>query len=397
MSEKKRVKLGLIGLGNMGRGHAEYLKDMDNVDLVGVCDIVHERADEFANKYHSTAYYSHKELYEKSGLEAVLIAVPHYDHMPIALDAFEKGIHVLCEKPMNVHVNESKKTIAAYENAREQYPDLQFGLMFMERTKPHYLKIKDLVENGDLGQLIRVTWIHTAWFRSQAYYNSGGWRATWAGEGGGVLTNQCPHTVDMYQWLFGVPSMVSGHAHIGKYHDIEVEDEVTAYFEHDNGMIGHMILTTAETPGTNRLEVVGEHGKLIYENGKLTFYRNRMSMLEFSKTTQLTFGNVESWYTEIPVTGDASGPHKKVTENFIDVVIQKGGKLIAHGTEGINQVSIANAIMLSSFDKKEVNIPLSDVDGDTFENKLKELIKDSRFVKTVNDQVVTNMNSSFSK
>src|SRR5262249_47188654 len=159
--------------------------------------------------------------------------------------------------------------IDAYENAKQQYPDLQFGIMFQERTYAHYRKMKEIIDSGELGQLTRATWINTKLFRSQAYYNSGGWRATWAGEGGGILTNQCPHTLDMYQWLLGVPLRITGHAHIGKYHDIEVEDEVTAYFEHENGMIGHLIVTTAELPGTNRFEIVGENGKLVLEDGKI--------------------------------------------------------------------------------------------------------------------------------
>jgi predicted dehydrogenase len=394
MSTQRKVKLGLIGLGNMGSGHAAYLKDMDNVEMVGVCDIVKEKADKFAKMCNTTAYYNYEELFAKSGLEAVIIAVPHYDHTPISIAAFNQGIHVLCEKPLAVHVNDAKKSIAAYEKAKEKNPNIVFAIMFMERTYSYYKKIKDIIDSGELGKLTRVTWINTAWFRSQTYYNSGGWRATWAGEGGGILTNQCPHNLDMYQWLFGVPSKISGHAHIGKYHDIEVEDEVSAYFEHDNGMIGHFIVTTAETPGTNRLEIIGENGKMVYENNKLVFYRNRMSMFKFLKETKESFGNVESWYTEIPIDGDNSNPHKKVTENFIDVILNGGGELIGHGTEGIKAVTIANAIMLSSFKEKMIDIPF---DADEYENKLKELIKTSRYVKKVDTAAQTDMSKSFSK
>ncbi len=388
----KKLKVGLIGLGNMGSGHARDLSDMPNVDLVGVCDLIREKADSFASSCGTTAYYDYKDLFAKSGLEAVVIAVPHFDHTPITIDALGRGIHVMCEKPVAVHVNDARKMDAAYAEAKKKFPNLIYGLMFMERTYPNYIKIKDILDSGELGQLVRATWINTAWFRSQAYYNSGGWRATWAGEGGGILTNQCPHNLDMYQWLFGLPEKVNGFAHIGKYHDIEVEDEVTGYFEHANGMVGHFIVSTAETPGTNRLEIVGEHGRLIYENGKITMNRNRMSMFKFLRETPESFGNVESWYTEIPSQPNIPSPHRRVTERWVDTILGNG-TLIAEGHEGIHSVMLANAIMLSSHKTQAVTLPL---DGNEYEAVLKERAAGSRFVKTVT-HVDVDMNKSFSK
>ncbi|NOU94017.1 gfo/Idh/MocA family oxidoreductase [Paenibacillus sp. LMG 31456] len=378
MSTLGKVKLGVVGLGGMGNSHLRYLTQMDNVELVGVCDVVKENADKTAALYNTIAYYSHTELFKKSGIEAVLIAVPHYDHTPISIDAFNKGIHVLCEKPIAVHVNDAKKTIDAYERAREEDPTIIFGIMFQERTLPFHKKIKDILDGGELGKLIRATWINTKWFRSQLYFDSGDWRATWAGEGGGILTNQCPHNLDLYQWLFGVPARINGFAHIGKYHDIEVEDEVTAYFEHDNGMVGHFIVTTAETPGSNRMEIVGEYGKLIYEDNKIVFYRTRESMLRFIKESQSRMGNVENWYTEIPVNVNVPSGHRVVTEKFIAAIQNGGGELIAHGPEGINGLTIANAIMLSSFNDQTIKLPM---DADEYERKLDELIRCSRYEK----------------
>lgn len=378
MSDRK-LKVGLIGLGNMGSSHARDLACMENVDLVGVCDLVKDLADKFADSCKTKAYYNYRDLFAESGLEAVVIAVPHFDHTPISIEALGLGIHVMCEKPVSVHVNDAKKMDAAYAEAKKKYPDLVYGLMFMERTHPNYMKIKDILESGEMGRLVRATWINTAWFRSQAYYNSGGWRATWAGEGGGILTNQCPHNLDMYQWLFGLPEKVSGFAHLGKYHDIEVEDEVTGYFEHANGMVGHFIVSTAETPGTNRLEIVGENGRLIYENGKITLNRNRVSMFRFLKETKETFGNVESWYTEIPSCPNLAGPHRVVLERFAAAILSHG-TLVAEGCEGLNSVMLANAIMLSSHKGQGVALPL---DGDEYEAILKERAKTSRFVKTI--------------
>jgi len=348
--------------------------------VVGVCDVDRAKADQAAADTGSTAYYDYRELFERSGLEAVIIAVPHYDHTPISEAAFRQGLHVMTEKPLAVHINDAQRTIDAYEEAKRRNPALVFGIMFQERTLPFYARIKQIVSSGELGRLTRTTWIHTKWFRSQAYYDGGGWRATWAGEGGGILTNQCPHTLDMYQWLVGVPSVISGHAHIGKYRHIEVEDEVTAYFEHDNGMIGHLIVTTAESPGTNRLEIIGELGKLVYENEKLMLYRNRKSMLEYGLETKERFGGVEYTEEEIQVNTDVPSGHHVVTGLFVKAVQNGGGELIAHGTEGIKGLTIANGIMLSSFTKQTINVPFS---GDEFEAKLRELIASSRYVKKV--------------
>ncbi|GIO54716.1 Gfo/Idh/MocA family protein [Paenibacillus cineris] len=390
----QKVKLALVGLGNIGRTHIHNIKSMEQIELVGVCDTVQERADRFAAECSTTAYYSHLELFEQSGLEAVIIAVPHYSHPAIASDAFERGIHVLCEKPLAVHVNDAKLTIDAYAEAKKKFPDLVFGMMFQERTLPYYKKIKEVVGSGELGQLTRATWINTAWFRSQSYYDSGDWRATWAGEGGGILTNQCPHNLDFYQWVFGIPARISGHAHIGKYHHIEVEDEVTAYFEHDNGMIGHFIVTTAESPGVNRLEIVGENGRLLYENNKLRIYRNHISMLKHLRETQDGFGNVEYEEEEIEVDTSVETGHKVVTEKFIRKISTGKGELIAEGTEGIRSVTIANGIMLSSFTKQMVAVPF---DADQYEELLQELISTSKFQKSVSKELKTDMTQSFSK
>ncbi|TVY10210.1 Gfo/Idh/MocA family protein [Paenibacillus cremeus] len=392
----KKLKVALVGLGNIGKTHVNYLPKMNTVELVAVCDVVKEKAEQYAAICGTAAFTDFREMFDHAKPEAVIIAVPHYDHPTIAIEAFERGIHVLCEKPISVHVNDAARMIEAHEQAKLTYPKLTFGLMFQERTYPHYRKIKDILDGGELGRLTRVTWINTTMFRSQTYYDSGDWRATWAGEGGGILVNQCPHTLDMYQWLFGVPVKISAHAHIGKYHDIEVEDEVTAYFEHENGMVGHLIVTTAESPGTNRFEIVGENGKLVYEDGKLMFYRNRSSMLSFIKETKNSFGRVENWPTNIPVSSDTNGAHPIVAEKFVNAILQETGDLIAHGREGINSVIIANGIMLSSFKQAVLAVPF---DADEYEAKLQELIQTSKYVKktAANSQGQEDMSASFGR
>jgi predicted dehydrogenase len=391
----KKLKVGLVGLGNIGQTHLHILSSLDNVEIVGICDMFKERTDELAAKHRTTAYYNHKELLECSGLEAVVIAVPHYDHKVVAIDAFARGVHVLCEKPLAVHVNDARETIEAYERAKKKHPDLVFAMMFQERTLPFYSKIKEMVANGELGRLMRATWINTQWFRSQSYYDSGDWRATWAGEGGGILTNQCPHNLDFYQWVFGLPKRISGHASIGKYHNIEVEDEVTAYFEHENGMIGHFIVSTAETPGTNRLEIVGEKGRLLFEQGKLTFFRSPMSVLKHIKETPDNFKNLEPTEEEVHVDVSAPSAHQVVTEKFVASILSGKEDLIAHGTEGISSVTLANGIMLSAFTGRVVEVPF---DANEFESHLNQLIASSRYVKTTkHNSLEVDLSSSFTK
>ncbi|MBN1991658.1 MAG: Gfo/Idh/MocA family oxidoreductase [Anaerolineae bacterium] len=387
---REKVKIAVIGMGNMGCPHARDVNDLPNTELVAVCDIDRARADMAAAQYGVKAYYDYRDLRTGADLDAILIATPHYDHTPISIAALTQGTHVLVEKPIAAHAKDARKMIAAYELAKEKYPGLVFSAMFMQRTYGHYLKIKDLIDSGELGQLVRATWIITDWFRPQVYYDSGGWRATWAGEGGGVLLNQCPHNLDLYQWFVGMPRRVTGFAAIGKYHHIEVEDEVTAYFEYDHGPVGHFITTTAESPGTNRLELVGENGKLIFENGKLTFYRNRQSTFKFIREATGSFDKVENWVMDVPFKHHGQPGHSLIIENFANAILH-GETLIAPAAEGLNSVMLGNAIMLSSFLKKTVDIPF---DEDAYEEKLQALIRRSKFQKTAPTIETTNADMS---
>jgi predicted dehydrogenase len=376
----------------MGRLHARDIHQLAATELVAVCDTRRARADEVAALYGVKAYYDYRDLLAGAGAEALLIATPHYDHTPISIDALQQGLHVLVEKPIAVHVKDAHTMISAYEAARVRHPHLIFAAMFMQRTYGHYRKIKDLIDSGELGKLVRTTWIVTDWFRTQIYYDSGDWRATWAGEGGGVLLNQCPHQLDLYQWLVGLPARVTGFAQLGKYHDIEVEDEVTAYFEHENGMVGHLITSTAESPGTNRLEIVGENGRLVLEDEKLTFYRNRGSMLRFIREASGGFDKVENWPCQVPFQHHGEPGHRLITENFARAVLSDE-TLIAPAAEGLHSVMLGNAILLSSFLKRTVDLP---IDEDLYKKKLMELVEGSRYRKTARDVPDLDMGKSFS-
>ena len=373
----KPVRFGIIGLGNMGSAHARDCAGSDTLVLAALCDIDEAKLDEIGANYDAPRFTDAEKMMDEADLDAVLVATPHYDHTPLSIAALGRGIHVLCEKPVGVHVKDVQKMIDAYEEARKTHPGLKFGAMFQMRTQNVWQKIKQLIDDGTLGRLVRATWIITSWFRTQYYYDTGSWRATWGGEGGGVLLNQCPHNLDLYQWFFGMPTRVLGLAALGKYHTIEVEDEVTAVFTHENGMVGHFITTTAESPGTNRLEIVGEHGRLVFDDGTLTFDRNEQSMLEFSRTTDRGFGKVPHETEVIEVPEDPAAPHYLVTERFVHA-IRGDEQLVAQASEGLGSVALANGVLMSHFTGAAVDLPL---DGDAYESLLNDLIAKSTFTK----------------
>jgi predicted dehydrogenase len=368
-----------------------HLRNIDKepkVDLAAVCDIVPEKADAAAAKYGGKSYYDSDAMLNDHVCDAVLIATPHYDHTTIGIAALNSGHHVLVEKPISVHKADCERLIAAHESN----PSLVFAAMFNMRTDPHYKKIKQLVDAGELGELLRVTWVITTWFRSQAYYDSSGWRATWGGEGGGVLLNQCPHNLDLLQWICGMPNVVRGFCAIGKRHNIEVEDEVTAYLEYPGGYTGVFITTTAEAPGTNRLEIVGDQGKLVYEEGQISYKRNEIPCLEYLRTTDQLFSVPPVWDVKIPVRGRA-GLHAEILENYADAILT-GAPLIAPAEEGINSVELSNAMLYSSILGRPVDLPL---DSAAFEAELQKLIATSTFVKEATERTETDMEKSFGR
>ncbi len=384
-AENGKVRIAVIGVGSMGSSHVRDLAAMPNVELAAVCDIDPATAGRVAAQYHVPAYHDAIDLLDRERPQAITIATPHYFHTPISIAAFERGVHVLTEKPLAVHVRDGHRMIAAYEQAKQQHPGLQFAIMFQQRTHGFWRKIKQMIDGGELGRITRTSWIITDWFRPQAYYDSGGWRATWAGEGGGVLLNQCPHNLDLYQWFVGMPQRVTGVVGIGKYHHIEVEDEVTGVFEHENGMIGHFVATTAELPGTNRLEIVGENGRLVFENGELVFYRNTSSMLDFLETSLKLWDKVPCQKELVEYDHAGKAGHGAVLENFASA-IQTGEALVAPAVEGIRSLTLSNSILYSSFLRRPLDLPF---DEEAYAAWLEERVRNSKFKKTVRDITYT--------
>ena len=388
---EEAARIGIVGIGNMGAQHVRHVIDLPNTELAALCDQNANRIDTaFALKdppadadpsasdedgykagvAGAARFTNYQQMLDGAELDGVIIATPHYEHPDMSLMAFKRGIHVLVEKPIAVHVSEAQRMIDGYRAAREAHPDLVFAAMFMQRAWGHWRKIKSMIADGELGRLLRCSWLITDWFRTQSYYDSGGWRATWRGEGGGALMNQCPHNLDLYQWIVGMPARAHGFVSFGKHHRIEVEDEVTAYFEHENGMVGHFITTTAESPGTNRLEIAGENGKLVYEGGELIFYRNEWSSIKQIRESESGFEAVPFARELIEYEPKTTHGHERIIENFADAVLHGTG-LIAPAEEGLNSVAINNAIILSAHKRQMVELP---IDGEEFAALLEQYI-----------------------
>ena len=384
-----KVRIGIIGMGNMGRFHANDLLDgkVPRGELAAVGSTSPHKLEEYKEKG-VQIFGSGEEMIASGAIDALLIATPHYQHTSLGVAALEAGLHIMVEKPISAHKADAERLIAAAA-AR---PDQVFGAMFQLRVEPRYQKIRELVQGGELGDLVRVLWIMTDWFRSEAYFQSGGWRATWEGEGGGVLLNQCLHQLDAMQWITGMPSKVRSHVGIGRWHDIEVEDDVTCYMEFANGASGAFITSSGETPGSNRFEIAGTKGRLILENDRLTLTRNAVPSDEWCKTSKIGFQKPETTVEEIPIPS-ADAAHATLMTNFVNAILD-GEALIAPGVEGLGSVELANVMVYSGLLNESVDLPM---DGAAWEVKLNELIANSTHEKKVVEVSSEDFAASFRK
>jgi predicted dehydrogenase len=365
----KTVRLGIVGLGAMGSDHGTKIVEgkVPNTTLAAVCDEVADLS-HFPN---AKPFRNSREMIRSGEIDAILIATPHFAHTTVGIDALENGLHVLVEKPISVHKADAERLIAAWEAAGRKPV---FAAMFDTRTVPVYRKLHQLIrgkENG-LGRIRRVTWIVTTWFRTQHYYDLGAWRGTWRGEGGGILVNQCPHNLDLFQWLFGMPQSIQAICRIGKYHKIEVEDEFHALLDFADGCVATIIASTGEAPGSSRFEIAGENGLAVVENDRILFTRNETPMSEFCMTSKERMKRPESWDAVIPAGGRAGG-HTEIMSNFVDCILN-GTPLIAPAQEGVRSIELANAILYSSFKRRPIDLPL---DSKVYAQFLKEKIDSS--------------------
>lgn len=354
-------KVAIIGMGNMGSKYAVMISEgrVPEMTLVAATRIRPERYEAIKGILpEGMKFYPSGELlfeaYDSGEIEldTVLIVTPHYSHETFAIMAFERGIHVLCDKPAGVYSRQARNMMEAYEDAKKKYPELKYGFIFHQRTFPVYQKMREIVHSGKYGGVRRVNWIVTDWYRPNAYYQSGSWRATWASDGGGTILNQCPHNIDLIQWICGMPVFVQAFCHEGKYHPIEVEDEVTAYFEWENGVTGVFIASTGEAAGVNRFEISMEDALLVCDKGTLRVLELDKPEREYKNGKGDLFAKPVCVWKDIPV--------ETATEPYIEVLNAfSQGRMIANGNEAINSMYIANGIYLSSWEQQKVMIPQS--------------------------------------
>lgn len=365
------VRLGIVGLGNMGKAHLANIRGgkVEGMKVTCLCESVGTLPKLIEGE---TAFTNVNEMIHSGRIDAILICTPHYSHTTIGIEALKNGLHVLVEKPISVHKADCERLIAAHTDKSKI-----FAAMFNMRTNATFKKVKDLIDGGELGEIRRVHWEVTNWFRTNYYYATGGWRGTWKGEGGGVLMNQCPHNLDLFTWMFGVPQRVRGFCQFGRFHDIEVEDDVTAVLMYDSGLSATFVTSTGEHPGKNCLEITGENGRLtVTDNTHIHFQRNRRPMTDFSHTVEAAFATPETWHMNIPVD-NTGGQHVEILQNFTNAIL-KGEKLLSPAEEGIRSVELANSILLSTWKDATISLPM---DAAEYERILKDKSENSTFVK----------------
>ncbi len=388
----KQIRMGMIGLGNMGSSHAKKLLagECPEILLTAVADIKETRRD-WARETLGDAvaiFSTAEELMESGLVDAICVAVPHYDHPTLAIKAMRMGLHVIIEKPAGVY---TKQVLEMNRIADEC--SVVFAIMMNQRTNCIYRKMRELVQGGELGAIRRTSWIITDWYRPQAYYDSGDWRATWSGEGGGVLLNQCPHQLDLWQWICGMPKKIYAKMHFGKWHRIEVEDDVSIYAEYEDGATGTFITSTGDTPGANRFEITLEKGKLIAEEGKLWMWKseNGMSEPEFSATNTIPFGKMKYEKTEVETDG-LNPQHMGVFSAFAANIL-RGEPLVADGREGIRGLTISNACHLSAWTGADVET--ATLDHELYYRELMKRVETSVGKAEVKSATAADMDSTY--
>lgn len=386
------IRFGIIGLGNQGSYYALSLFDkgaITNGIITALCDINPAKIEAIQSRITNksiTYFTDYKQMLDSGLCDAVLVEVPHYSHPEMVIACLNRGINVICEKPAGVYADQVREM-----NAVADKKSAKFAMMFNQRTNCVYRKMREIMLSGQLGELQRVTWIITDWYRTQKYYDTGSWRATWTGEGGGVLINQCPHQLDLVSWVVGCqPKYVRGFCEYGKWHNIEVEDEVTAFFEYENGATGMFITTTGETPGTNRFEISGTKGKLVCENDKLIWIKNSEDSRKFSSESEGGFSRPKIEVIEVETDG-INDQHKGIINNFANALLGLE-EFFVDGKEGINGVELMNAIELSGWrGGNRVELP---VNGKEYYNELMKRCATSTY-KNADDNIVTDTQGTF--
>ena len=384
----EKVRVGILGVGNIGTVHGNNILDGHCPEFIlsAVCDLKAERLQWVKENWGGqiTRFNCAEQMLDSGLIDACIISVPHYDHPKYAIACMKRGIHVMLEKPAGVYTRQVRQM-----NEEAKKHNVVFGMMFNQRGNHIYRKMHELVHSGKYGQIRRTNWLITNWYRSQAYYDSGDWRATWAGEGGGVLLNQCPHQLDLWQWICGMPISVHAHMKYGQWHNIEVEDDVTAFVEYENGATGVFITSTGDACGSNRFEIQMDKAKLVAENNQLFVYEFEQTEQEFSAVNKHPFGRPKA----IQVTPETDGldPQHAGALNAWAGAILRGEPLVAHGCEGINGLTLSNAMHLSDWTNSTIMLPL---DEDLFYEELMKRVATSSH-KSKSEQLTVDISDTF--
>ena len=383
MSEQSLVTLGVIGLGNIASQHIDNIQSnlVANCQVTAICS---RNGHALAGTLGVPHFKDYRALIDSGCCNAVLVATPTYSHAEIGAYALRAGMHLMMEKPIGLSLQEGEALLAL------QQPGQVFALMLNQRSDPLFIAMRDCIQNGRLGEITRCHWTMTNWFRPEVYFQVSDWRATWRGEGGGLLVNQCIHNLDIFQWLCGMPERVRGFCRFGRYHNIEVEDEATAYFEYANGASGVFVGSTGEAPGLNRLDIVGDLGTLSFDGERLLLTENTPGTREYNSNTRDMFGKPEQQQRDITPRRSVN-QHALVMSNFSAAIVA-GEPLIAPASEGLNSLALANSMLLSTWDDRSVELPL---DSATYQARLQQQLANSSLRTTANIEANVDMSQSY--
>jgi predicted dehydrogenase len=382
MTAHNRLRLGIVGMGNIAQQHIGNVR----AGQVPGCEIAAlvSRGAPPAGHLNVPHFTNYRQLLDSRTCDALLIATPTHTHREIGEKALQAGLHVMMEKPLGLSVQEGEQLLAA------RSPGQVFALMLNQRADPLFTRMREIIVGGELGPMTRLQWTMTHWFRPEIYFQVSEWRATWRGEGGGVLLNQCIHNLDILQWLCGMPRRLRAFCHFGRHHDIEVEDDVTAYLEFPGGATGVFVGSTGEAPGSNRLEIVGDRGGLLFDGQRLWRSWNTPGTETYSRETRQMFGMPETRVEDITPTRDIN-QHVSLLNNFV-AAISTGAPLIADAAEGLSALALANGMLLSTWEDAAIHFPL---DAAHYQSRLDERIRDSTLRSPANVHAEIDMHRSF--
>lgn len=353
--EYEKVGFAVVGGGTIGQRHINCIKEAEGARLVAVCDIRPEVAKEMAEKNGVAAYVDLGEMLKRDDIDVVNICTPSGLHADAILQCAAAGKHVITEKPLDITLEKIDKAIKACKEA-----GVKLACIFQNRLAPTNMMIKRFIEEGGLGRLLIGT-ASVLWYRTQEYYDTGGWRGTWAMDGGGSLMNQSVHTIDLLQWFMGPVESVIGYTGI-LAHKIETEDTGIAIVKFRNGAVGTILGTTCAYPGVaTMVQLFGEKGSIISDNNKLKVWKMRKGTKEEEKEEEermlKAYGGLRVESGSADPAAVAKEGHLIQIEDMVKAVRENRDPIIT-GEDARHAVEIILAIYESARTGKEVKLPL---------------------------------------